>query len=62
MGGRQVVRGEPDLRPYAGRWGAIVRGRVADVGRTAREARRLAKRNWPKEEPWVLFVPKGGRP
>ncbi|MFB0538410.1 MAG: DUF5678 domain-containing protein [Anaerolineae bacterium] len=62
MRGRQVARDEPDLRPYAGRWVAIVRGRVAGVGRTAEEARRLAKRNRPKEEPRVLFVPEGGRP
>ena len=62
MGGRQVARGEPDLRPYAGRWVAIVQGRVAGVGRTAEEALCLAKRNRPKEEPQVLFVPKGGRP
>ena len=61
MGARQVVTDEPDLRPYAGRWVAIVRGRVAGVGRTAEEARRLAKRNRPKEEPRVLFVPQGER-
>lgn len=59
MGGRQDVRGRPDLKPYAGRWVAIVQGRVAGVGRTAEEARRLAKRNRPKEEPRVLFVPEG---
>ena len=62
MKGRQVVRDEPDLRPYAGRWVAIVQGRVAGVGQTAAEARRLAKRNRPKEEPQVLFVPEGERP
>ncbi len=62
MGDRQVARGEPDLRPYAGHWVAIVRGRVAGVGRTAEEARRLAKRNRPKEEPQVLFVLEGERP
>ncbi len=62
MGGRQAARDEPDLRPYAGRWVAIVRGRVAGVGRTAEEARRLAKRNRPKEEPQVLFVPEGEQP
>lgn len=46
-----------DLTPYAGRWVAIVRGRVAGVGLTAREARLAAKRNRPKEEPKILFVP-----
>lgn len=46
-----------DLAPYAGRWVAIVRGRVAGVGLTAREARLAAKRNRPKEEPKIIFVP-----
>jgi hypothetical protein len=62
VGGQQAAKSESDLRPYAGRWVAIVRGRVAGVGRTAEEARRLAKRNRPKEEPRVLFVPEGERP
>ena len=46
-----------DLTPYAGRWVAIVRSRVAGVGLSAEEARRLAKRNRPKEEAAVIFVP-----
>lgn len=46
-----------DLAPYAGRWVALVRGRVAGVGWTSEEARRAAKRNRPKEEPDVIFVP-----
>jgi len=46
-----------DLTPYAGRWVAIVRGRVAGVGLSAEDARRLAKRNRPKEEAAVIFVP-----
>ena len=45
------------LAPYAGRWVALVRGRVAGVGWTAEEARRAAKRSRPKEEPRVIFVP-----
>ncbi len=56
MEGKASPRGL-DLAPYAGRWVAIVRGRVAGVGLTAREARLAAKRNRPKEEPEVLFVP-----
>ncbi len=51
------MAGSLDLTPYAGRWVALTRGRVSGVGRTADEARRLAKRNRPKEEPEVLFVP-----
>jgi hypothetical protein len=46
-----------ELSPYAGRWVAVVRGRVAGVGWTEEEARRAAKRARPKEEPHVLFVP-----
>jgi hypothetical protein len=44
------------LAPYAGRWIAIVRGQVAGVGFSSEEARRLAKRNRPREEPVVVFV------
>ncbi len=50
-----------DLTPYAGRWVAIVRGRVAGVGLSAEEARRMAKRNRPKEEATVIFVPSDTR-
>jgi hypothetical protein len=51
---------EPDwnaLAPYAGRWVAVVRGRVVGVGWTEKEARQAAKRSRPKEEPQVMFVP-----
>jgi uncharacterized membrane-anchored protein len=46
-----------ELAPYAGRWVASVHGRVAGIGWTAEEARLAAKRNRPKEEPDVIFVP-----
>lgn len=46
-----------DLAPYAGRWVALVGGRVVATGRTAQEARRAAKRSRPKEDPQVRFVP-----
>ncbi|MBN1979086.1 MAG: hypothetical protein JW918_16925 [Anaerolineae bacterium] len=45
------------LAPYAGRWVAVVRERVAGVGWTEEEARQAAKRSRPKEEPQVMFVP-----
>jgi hypothetical protein len=45
-----------DLAPYAGRWIGIVRGQVAGVGFSPEEARRLAKRNRPREEPVIVFV------
>ena len=46
-----------DYSPYAGRWIAIVRDRVAGVGRTADEARRAAKVSRPKDDVRVVFVP-----
>ena len=49
--------GRVDLAPYAGRWVALVGGRVTGVGWTAEEARRAAKRSRSKEEPQVVFVP-----
>ncbi len=47
-----------DYSLYAGRWIAIVRDRVAGVGRTADEARRVAKVSWPKDDPRVVYVPR----
>jgi hypothetical protein len=52
---------EPDLRPYAGRWVALIRGRVAGVGLTAEEARTAAKLARPKEEPVIRFVPEAAQ-
>lgn len=45
-----------DLSPYAGRWVAVVRGRVAGVGRTAEDARRAAQSSRPKEKPELRFI------
>jgi tRNA nucleotidyltransferase/poly(A) polymerase len=45
-----------DLSPYAGRWVALVRGRVAGVGRTADEARHAAQAARPKEKSELRFV------
>ena len=50
-----------DYSPYAGRWIAIVRDRVAGVGRTADEARQAAKVSRPKDDPQVVYVPKNYR-
>jgi hypothetical protein len=47
-----------DLAAYTGRWVALVRDRVAGVGLTPQEAKRLAKASRPKEEPVVVFVAK----
>ena len=44
----------------AGKWVAVVHGRVAAVGETARQARLLALRNYPKDEAVVLHIPAGG--
>jgi putative nucleotidyltransferase with HDIG domain len=45
-----------NLSPYAGRWVALVRGRIAGVGRTPDEARRAAQVARPKEKPEMRFV------
>ncbi len=50
-----------DYSLYAGRWIAIVRDRVAGVGRTADEARQVAKVSRPKDEPRVVYVPRNYR-
>ena len=52
-----VQAGVIDLQPYAGRWVALINGRIAGVGHTAQEARTAAKLSRPKEEPQVRFVP-----
>ncbi len=44
----------------AGKWVAVVHGRVAAVGETAQQARLLALRNYPKDEAVVLHIPAGG--
>ncbi len=45
---------------YAGKWVAVIHGRIAAVGDTPEQARRLALRNWPKDEAIVLRIPAGG--
>lgn len=40
---------EPDLQPYAGRWVAIISGRVVGSGQTPSLARNMAARVYPKE-------------
>ena len=45
------------LRPYAGRWIALVQNRVAGVGLTAEAARTAAQLSRPKEKSQVIFVP-----
>jgi len=54
---RSTTLRDGELAPYAGRWVALVRGRVTGVGWTAEQARQAAKRSRPKEEPQVIFVP-----
>lgn len=52
----------PDFTPYAGRWVAVVRGRVVGVGAGRAQAYRAAKWARPKEEPQLLFISPAGRP
>jgi poly(A) polymerase len=52
-----------DLAAYAGRWVALIEGKVAGVGHTAVAATRMARRNRPKEKLSLRFVePAGGEP
>lgn len=52
-----------DLTAYAGRWVAIIQGRVAGVGETPEAAKRLAQHNRPKERAALQFVEEpGGEP
>jgi hypothetical protein len=44
----------------AGKWVAVVHGRVAAVGETAQQARLLARQSFPKDEAIVLRIPAGG--
>ena len=62
LAGVAASTNELDLAPYAGRWIALVRGQVAGVGLSPEEARCLAKRNRPREEPVIVFVSGEGEP
>ncbi|MCB8917266.1 MAG: HD domain-containing protein [Ardenticatenaceae bacterium] len=56
-----MARLPEDVSAYAGRWVALVSGRVAGVGYTANEALRLARRNRPKARISLRYVePAGG--
>jgi poly(A) polymerase len=46
-----------NVRAYAGRWVALVQGRVAGVGLTAEAAAAAAQLSRPEEKPQVIFVP-----
>ncbi len=47
----------PLLAPYAGRWVALVEGRVVAQGGTPEQARQAAQRARPKERLTLIFVP-----
>ncbi len=49
-----------DLSPYAGRWVAVVKGRVVAVGETAREALLAARYQCVKDEPSLIWIPSEG--
>ena len=49
--------GARSLRPYAGRWVALVQGHIAGVGATAEAAQIAAQLSRPKEKPQTVFVP-----
>ena len=43
--------------PYAGRWVALLRGKVVAQGNTPEEARRAAQTHRHKESPEIVFMP-----
>ncbi len=45
-----------EIQPYAGRWVALVQGRVVGVGASAEDARANAQLSRHKERPQVMFV------
>ena len=55
-----TVKITPPYAPYKNRWIAVVRGRVAGVGKTADRAWRAAKLSCPKDRPNLLFVDETG--
>ncbi|MGB7873116.1 MAG: HD domain-containing protein [Anaerolineales bacterium] len=53
-------KGQPESRsasPYAGRWVALLRGKVVAQGNTPEEARRAAQTHRHKESPEIVFMP-----
>jgi putative nucleotidyltransferase with HDIG domain len=52
----------PNWDAYAGYWVALVKGRIAGVGRTEREAFLAAKSARSREEPEVVYVSPDGNP
>jgi putative nucleotidyltransferase with HDIG domain len=48
---------EPDHSAYAGRWVAMIHGRIVGHGGTPKQARQAAKITRHKETPQVMFVP-----
>jgi hypothetical protein len=59
--GQDSPAGSPSIdASCAGKWVAVVHGRVAAVGETAQQARLLARQNFPKDEAIVLRIPAGG--
>jgi len=53
---RQAQPSPAALRPYAGRWVAIIGSQVIGVGETSHEAWVAARRLRPKEEPILRYV------
>ena len=47
----------PPASPYAGRWVALLRGKIVAQGNTPEEARRAAQTHRHKESPEIVFMP-----
>jgi hypothetical protein len=53
-----LVEHHAEAEKYAGRWIAVLDGRVTADGRSFREAHRKATKDNPDRVPLVLYVPK----
>ncbi len=51
---------EGEFEEYAGRWIAVLHGRVVAVGKTCDQARIGARLACPREEPLLVQVPQAG--
>ena len=57
MGAKVGPEEDKELNPYAGRWVALVRGKIVAQGATADQAAESARQIRSKEAPEIVFVP-----
>jgi hypothetical protein len=57
---QSALEPQEDFEEYAGRWIAVLHGRVVAVGETSEQARLGARLACPREDPLLVRVPDGG--